>query len=214
MATVLPFRLPRSVLPGGFPKLVALRARWAALAGARRRFGFHALTTAIGVAAFLFGPWSGERPSRASVVAPAAVIDGDSLRAGAVDIRLIGIDAPELRQTCHDRNGGEWPCGRVAKARLVSLVSRGDIACTAYGRDGYNRTLAVCSAGDITDLGEALVREGYAVDSGGITSRYTTAEAEARTQRRGIWRGFFERPERWRRLRRDQRSWRYRHSDE
>ena len=190
MGAVLPFRLPR----------------WTFIAGARRQFGFHALTMAIVVAAFLFGPWSSERPPRAAAGAPAAVIDGDSLHAGAVDIRLIGIDAPELHQTCHGRDGHDWPCGKAAKARLVALVSHGDIACTPYGWDRNDRTLAACSAGDIADLGEALVREGYAVDSGGITSRYTAAQAEARAQRRGIWRGGFERPERWRRLKRKQRG--------
>ena len=45
--------------------------------------------------------------------------------------------------------------------------------------------------------GEAMVRAGYAVDfmSGGNRA----AEAEARTEKRGIWRGIFERPKDWRR---------------
>jgi endonuclease YncB( thermonuclease family) len=41
------------------------------------------------------------------------------------------------------------------------------------------------------------VREGHAVDyyQGG----YQAAEREARTARRGLWRGDFERPQDWRR---------------
>jgi len=35
------------------------------------------------------------------------VIDGDSLRTGSEEIRLVGIDAPELRQTCRDGQGRE-----------------------------------------------------------------------------------------------------------
>jgi len=73
------------------------------------------------------------------------------------------------------------------------------VACSARGRDRYGRTLAICSAGDIADLGEALVRDGYAVDYRRYTSDYLAAEDEARAARRGIWQGDFERPEDWRR---------------
>jgi endonuclease YncB( thermonuclease family) len=41
-----------------------------------------------------------------------------------------------------------------------------------------------------------MVRAGYAVDFMG--GRYRSAEAEARADKRGIWRGSFERPEQWR----------------
>jgi endonuclease YncB( thermonuclease family) len=88
------------------------------------------------------------------------VIDGDSLRTGGEEIRLVGIDAPELRQTCRDGQGREWSCGRSAKARLAELVAQGDVACSPRGRDRYGRTLAVCSARNIPDIGEVMVREG------------------------------------------------------
>jgi hypothetical protein len=35
------------------------------------------------------------------------IIDGDSLRTGSEEIRPVGIDAPELRQTCRDGQGSE-----------------------------------------------------------------------------------------------------------
>jgi endonuclease YncB( thermonuclease family) len=168
------------------------------LAGLRRPSSFDMLIGAIAIASFAAGPWFGERPSRATASAAPAVIDGDSLRAGDLDIRLLGIEAPELRQTCRDAQGRGWPCGQAAKARLAALVSRGEIACAVHGYDRYRRALAICSAGDIADLGETLVREGHAIYSGGVTSRYTAAEAQARTEQRGIWRGPFERPLQWR----------------
>jgi endonuclease YncB( thermonuclease family) len=125
------------------------------------------------------------------------VTDGDSLRAGDERIRLIGVDAPELRQTCRDASGSEWDCGRAARTRMADLVARGTVACDARGQDRYGRTLAVCSSGDIADVGERLVRDGYAVDYGG--GDYATAEREARSAGRGIWAGSFERPQEWRR---------------
>jgi endonuclease YncB( thermonuclease family) len=57
----------------------------------------------------------------------------------------------------------------------------------------------VCSAEGVPDLGETLVRQGYAIDLGGaIGNPYQDAEAEARAGKRGIWRGTFERPSDWR----------------
>ena len=198
MGTVLPVRPWRFRPPRKFRTPQILRALARRLARLRRHSGFLALTGAIATAAFLSGPWFTERPTRTATGATAAVIDGDSLRAGHLDIRLIGIDAPELRQACRDGDGREWPCGRAAREQLRALASRGDIACAAHGDDRTSRTLAVCSAGDIADLGEAMVRAGYAVDASGFTSRYAAAEAQARAQRRGIWRGPFEHPQDWR----------------
>jgi endonuclease YncB( thermonuclease family) len=138
----------------------------------------------------------GKREIRMPVQPNASAIDGDSLRIGDENIRLIGIDAPELRQTCRDERGRDWACGRDAHALLIRIVSRGKVTCASNGKDRYNRTLARCSAGDIADVGEALVREGYAIDF--MKGGYQAAEADARAAKRGIWRGEFEQPRDWR----------------
>jgi endonuclease YncB( thermonuclease family) len=41
-----------------------------------------------------------------------APIDGDTLKSSTTEVRLYGIDAPELAETCTDANGKEWACGR------------------------------------------------------------------------------------------------------
>ena len=149
-------------------------------------------------------PRKPERPSttersRVADGMPATVIDGDSLRVGHREIRLDGIDAPELRQTCRNADGREWACGRAAKARLAALVAGGNVACADKGRDRYGRTLAICSAGDFRDLGEVLVGEGLALNYDRYTARYHAVQERARSVRRGIWGGTFEHPEAWRR---------------
>jgi endonuclease YncB( thermonuclease family) len=128
------------------------------------------------------------------------VIDGDSLKVDGENIRLTGIDAPELHQTCHDGQEREWPCGKAAKARLAELVSKGQVTCAAHRRDIFGRTLAVCSVGDIPDLGEVLVREGFAVSYARKPGDgYVAAEIQSRLSRRGLWQGEFENPWDWRR---------------
>lgn len=127
-------------------------------------------------------------------------IDGDTLRAGdGSEYRIFGIDAPELHQSCTEADGKSWLCGRAAKAKLTVLIKGGNVNCVARATDRFGRTVAVCSAEGVPDLGEVLVRDGYAIDLGGAAGNpYADAEAEAREAKRGIWRGTFERPSEWR----------------
>ena len=95
-------------------------------------------------------------------------LDGDTIKAGdGVEYRIFGIDAPELRQTCNEANGKSWMCGRAAKAKLTTLIKGGNVNCQARETDRFGRIVAVCSAEGVPDLGEAMVREGYAIDLGG-----------------------------------------------
>lgn len=127
-------------------------------------------------------------------------LDGDSLRAANGDeYRIFGIDAPELHQSCTEANGKSWLCGRAAKAKLTTLLNRGNVNCEVRAKDRYGRVVAVCSAEGVPDIGEALVRDGYAIDLGGAAGNpYRDAEIEAQAAKRGIWRGTFERPSDWR----------------
>ena len=136
-------------------------------------------------------------------LAAVRVVDGDTLHAGDQRIRLIGIDAPEKAQTCRDAQGQSWACGLAATARLQALVAHGQVACTPQGNDRYGRTLAVCSAGDVADVGRALVREGYAVSHTSRGDGYLAEEDAARDDGVGLWRGAFERPADWRRRHRN-----------
>jgi endonuclease YncB( thermonuclease family) len=127
-------------------------------------------------------------------------IDGDTLRAAnGVEYRLFGIDAPELHQTCNEANGKSWLCGRAAKAKLTTIINRGNVNCEARAEDRFGRIVAVCSAEGVPDIGEAMVRDGYAVDLGGAAGNpYRDAQAEAEAAKRGMWRGLFDLPSDWR----------------
>lgn len=123
---------------------------------------------------------------------PARVADGDSLVVGGVRVRLQGIDAPELAQICA-RAGGDYACGREARAHLARLVAGSAVSCESFGHDRYGRTLARCAAG-ATELNRAMVEAGWAVAYGD----YGETEAQARQAGRGLWAGSFERPQDWR----------------
>ena len=94
-----------------------------------------------------------------------AVIDGDSLRFGSVEIRLWGIDAPEWDE----------PGGAAATAFLRGMVWAQVVVCRPQGgRDAYGRTVAMCFVGSV-DIARALVETGHARDwpkySGGYYAR-------------------------------------------
>jgi endonuclease YncB( thermonuclease family) len=138
--------------------------------------------------------WRGAfRPATGTYTA----VDGDSLRRGEESVRLYGIDAPELHQTCIDGRGADYPCGREARAALSDLVSGQTLNCLARDTDRYGRNVATCSIG-VRDIADAMVRRGWAIAYRRHSLDYVTTEAEARKARRGIWQGSFEEPERWR----------------
>lgn len=127
-------------------------------------------------------------------------VDGDTIReSDGTEYRLFGIDAPELGQTCMEADGRSWRCGRAAKAKLTRLIKGGSLSCEGRARDRFDRIVAICGTETVPDLGEAMVRDGYAVDLGGPAGHpYRDAEDDARSAKRGIWRGSFDRPSDWR----------------
>jgi endonuclease YncB( thermonuclease family) len=122
----------------------------------------------------------------------ASVVDGDSLRLDGYEIRISGIDAPELGQTC-SLDGRTYPCGDVAKKALVDMLAGRLVTCRLSGHDRFGRHLAVCEAGG-EDVGAALVGRGFALAYG----RYRREEAAAQRQKLRLWAGSFERPSEWR----------------
>ncbi len=123
-------------------------------------------------------------------------IDGDSFRAGDVEIRLYGIDAPEYRQMCSD-SGKQIACGRMALDALSRLIRNKNVRCTIIDRDRYGRQVSVCKDGAL-EINREMVRLGWAVAYRKHALDYVVAEREAKNVKRGIWAWGFERPEDYR----------------
>ena len=125
------------------------------------------------------------------------VVDGDSLEVAGHRVRLFGIDAPESVQDCRDANGRSYACGREARNALSATIGGQSVSCTPVGQS-YDRDVSVCTANG-RDLSEAMVRSGHALELRQHSrGRYSAAEREAQTARRGLWAGDFERPSQWR----------------
>jgi len=92
------------------------------------------LIAAILLATLAVPPAAGAGP----VDGPAQAVDGDTLVVGDRKVRLFGIDAPELDQTC-ERSGRTWACGAAAKQMLAGLLSAGPVSCLVRDVDRYGR---------------------------------------------------------------------------
>jgi endonuclease YncB( thermonuclease family) len=126
----------------------------------------------------------------------AHVSDGDTLVLGSERIRIFGIDAPELGQSCTAK-GKAWACGRWSAQVLRDMLLKGDVRCRAIDQDRYGRTVATCQVAD-TDLGAAVVQAGAAIAYRRYSTAYVTQEAKAKAARRGIWSGTMMQPEEFR----------------
>ncbi|MEO0327754.1 MAG: thermonuclease family protein [Pseudomonadota bacterium] len=133
--------------------------------------------------------------SETEISGSARAMDGDSLMLDGVEIRLEGIDAPELSQSCTTAKNSEktYLCGREARAFLRDLIRGQDVVCTSSEQDKFDRQLSTCFIGK-TNLNAKMVAEGWAVAFG----RYQTEENAARGAARGIWTGGFTMPQQWR----------------
>ena len=118
----------------------------------------------------------------------AVVVDGDTIEVNGERVRLEGIDAPEVAQTCNKDTGEPWTCGLEASEVLRALMSSKSVSCDRVGQDKYGRTLGICFA-DADELNAAMVRTGYAWAFVKYSQAYVAVEQEAKSRRVGIWQG-------------------------
>ncbi len=115
-------------------------------------------------------------------------------------IRLIGIDAPELKQE---------PWGRISKRFLKKIISRSDwivfVEFDIEQRDKYGRLLAYLWTKKGEMINEMMVLNGYATlytipPNVKYVDRLISAQRHAQIKKLGIWgkKGIKVTPEEWR----------------
>ena len=138
------------------------------------------------------------------------IIDGDTVHIKSKKIRLEGIDAPEIKQQCQKTYlqisaivgfnfKKNYSCGIISKKKLIDKINKSQINCIASRQDRYKRYLATCYK-DKINLNKWMVRNGLAVAYKRYSKDYLRDEAYAKENKLGIWKGSFERPEKWRKL--------------
>ncbi len=112
--------------------------------------------------------------TRPRVVGKAYVVDGDTIKIGQLQIRLFGIDAPEL----------DHPYGKKSKWALHRLCKGQQIRAEITDTDNHGRTVARCFLNDGRDLSEEMVSLGLAIDwpkfSGGRYAKFEVHDARKR----------------------------------
>ena len=158
------------------------------------------IVVVVVVAAAIFLLFRGLFEERAgdTITGKAYVIDGDTIKVSGRTIRLAGLDAPELDQVAKHQHGYRFAQGKRVKSALIRAIGGKDVLVTIEGYDPYDRVVGTVTC-DGKDVGEWLVRNGYAIAAYG--DQYKHVEREARRARRGMW-GHAEAH--------DPRSWRHR----
>lgn len=125
------------------------------------------------------------------------IVDADTVYSGNTKIRLSGIDSPETDQLCLNGNGQSWTCGLDAISHLKAFSAGRPWKCQLTGLDRYERHLGSCSVGG-EDVGQWLVRNGWALAFRRYSDRYIDDEDAARDKSNGLWAGAFVAPWDWR----------------
>lgn len=114
------------------------------------------------------------------------VVDGDTIVIDGQNIRLAGIDAPEM----------DHPYGKNAKWHLVQLTKGHKIKAVFHGEQTHAREVATCYLPDGRDLSAEMVKAGFAIDwpkfSGGKYRHLEVPDA-----RRKMWRADARQKGRW-----------------
>lgn len=84
----------------------------------------------------------------------AYVVDGDTIVIKKTQIRLFGVDAPEMNH----------PYGKKAKWALIKLCKGQEIKAEVTDVDAHGRTVAKCFLPDGRDLSAEMVKLGLAID--------------------------------------------------
>ena len=126
----------------------------------------------------------------------ATVITGDTLVVAGQRMRLHGIDAPELGQPCH------WPnktidCGNISRTGLLDLIAPVEISCRRHATSSDGTWIASCTAEGF-DVGRNMVHTGWALAWRRYSRMYIKVEEKAMAAKRGLWRGPFDKPWKWR----------------
>lgn len=109
----------------------------------------------------------------------AKVVSGSIITVGSEKIRLYAMYGLMLGQSWLDRNGVKFDGGERSKAALASKIDGKRVKCWIEPKGGVARGAKICRGYlDGDDVGEWMVRQGYAVADSDPTRRKPYLRAE------------------------------------
>ena len=123
-------------------------------------------------------------------------LNDQDIKANKLQIRIHGIDAPELHQSCKLGNS-KFECGQVAKYKLLDKIRDETINCQKITSDRFNRIVAKCQLNQ-EDLGAWMVSQGWAFSYHQFSNDYLMEEDSAEISIKGFWASKFVVPSKWR----------------
>lgn len=131
----------------------------------------------------------------------ARVITGSVLRINGLNVKMYGIDAPDISQTCANHFGAAYYCGREARTWLQNWLNNREVTCHILGDVENGWATGTCFVDDNKyDVAAVTVNSGWAVAYTKNTNVYVEYENQARVNRRGLWAGTFYKPWDWRKI--------------
>ena len=127
------------------------------------------------------------------------VFSGDTLALNNRIIKLFGVAAPDISQTCADASGRGYKCGRQAVSWLSGWLADNEVTCHILREDEKGILTGVCLLGSY-DIGAALINAGWAVADTSQTKIYLPYQEQAVTNKRGLWQGTFYMPWDWKKI--------------
>jgi len=133
-------------------------------------------------------------------------VDAEDIKDGdtpTIEIRMFGIDAPEISQLCERSDGSCYACGKRSEKYLSGLLAHEEATYWFTGQSTYGRPVATIIA-DGRDVNLEMVRQGHAIvyerflEDAEMKKVYLDAQKEAESKKRGIWQGAFIEPSVWR----------------
>jgi len=122
----------------------------------------------------------------------AKIIDGDTIHIDNNKIRLHGIDAPEIKQTCAINNEN-WNCGIKSEKALKNFILDREVSCQIVDIDRYKRFIGICFVNN-ENINKYMVKNGWAIAYRYYSLEYVKDEERAKENNAGIWEGEFEEP--------------------
>lgn len=124
-------------------------------------------------------------------------LEGDLVSVNGSVVRLWGIDAPEVGQTCETLRHKSYDCFTISKNALANIIGKNQITCYIRGSDVKGQQVGTCAVQEL-DLAALMVRAGWALSFHSLSPQYARLEGEAQAAKRGLWNGFAETPWSWR----------------